>query len=175
LNDVKLLTTQCRDSGHLQLDLSHPVVRRRVVRSDSETGIDGDAEYEHGMREAMGQFQSFVVLKCREAQEQDGAIETAVCHAAILGEAVNLASTSGCARAAGQQRQQEIGVRRLHIAVRFDRLHIEPGCGVESGEPPHDVGCLHHVAQNRVEAGLQRVAFEQGDSEGREIAIGMRV
>ena len=31
---------ECRDSRHRQLDLSHPMVRGGVVRSDTETGLD---------------------------------------------------------------------------------------------------------------------------------------
>jgi hypothetical protein len=93
-----------------------------------------------------------------------------------LSEAVNepltdFTSMSGSVRAARQQRQQKVGARRLYIAVRFDRLHAEPGCGDEGGKPPHNVRCVHHVTQYRAYGGLQRIAIEQGDGDGREVAV----
>ena len=122
--------------------------------------------------------QSLAVLARGEAEEQDGSVERAVGNSPtrLLSEAVNqpltdFAGPSGCVGAARQQRQQEVGARRLHVAVRFDRLHAEPCRGDESGKPPHDVRCVHHMTQHRAYGRLQRIAIEQGDGEGREVAV----
>ena len=105
-------------------------------------------------------------------------IEGAIRHAPprLFVEAVNefltdLAGPGRGAAAARQEGQQIVGARRLHVAVRLDRLHAEPSFGDEGGEPPHDVGRMYQVTQHRADRRLQRVALEQGNGDGRVVAI----
>src|SRR6516225_6488284 len=113
-----------------------------------------------------------------EAEEQHGPVKRAVRNTPtrLPVEAVNqllpdFASLSGCAGAAQKQRQQVGGARRLHVAVRLERLQGEPRRGDKSRQPPHDVWCVHQITRHRLRGRLQRIALEQGNGESCEIAI----
>src|SRR5215210_505143 len=113
-----------------------------------------------------------------EAQKEYGSVERAVGDSPprLLSEAVeqlptDLTGLGGGVSAARQQSQQVVGRRRLHVAVRLDRLHAEPRCGDESGKPPHDVGGMHHIPQHRAYGRLQGIAIEQSDSDRCEVAV----
>src|SRR3954470_3980307 len=113
------------------------------------------------------ELQSFVGFARSEAQEQYGSVKRGVRNTAtrLLVEAVNqlptdLPGLDGGFSAAQEQREQVVGARRLHVAVRLDRLQAEARCGDESGKPPHDVRCVHQITQHRACDCLQRIAIE---------------
>jgi hypothetical protein len=66
------------------------------------------------------------------------------------------ASPASSRDAAREQHQQVVRTRRLHVAVRLERLHAKPCCADESGKLSHDVGSVHQISKHQRTADPRR-------------------